>query len=383
MSIVKDRRCLVTGKVPGYSRTGAQGVLRDLGAIIETSLSAKTDLMIVGEAPGPAKLVKAESMGVDVVRWEDALADNYAPVAASAPRAPLPSVRQWTPMLCQPADVPPVGHGWIYEMKWDGQRGVATLTSSGVVIQSRTGKTDLTGRYPDVVSELVALHLGSGHDCVLDGELVDSGYMVFDILSADGLDVTGWPLRARRKLLGELIVDGNRIGISPAFDDGAVLLRHVKKIGAEGIVAKRLSSKYVEGGRGPEWQKVKVRREQEFVVLGYTPGEGHREWAFGALILGYYGGEEIRYAGKVGTGFDDDCLAMLMQEMEPMICGETCGDERSWIVPNNVKKGAIWLYPGIVVQVAFQRWTEDGRLWHPSYQGLRTDKEAHEVVRET
>jgi len=134
----------------------------------------------------------------------------------------------------------------------------------------------------------------------------------------------------------------------------------------------------VEGGRGPTWIKTKVRLEQEFVAIGYTEGEGARASTFGALILGYYEDDKIVYAGKVGTGFDNPCLQMLMAEMEPMVIGASPFDAD---LPKDLR-GSTWLSPGIVVQVAYQKFTEDGLLWHPSYLRLREDKEAKDVTRE-
>ena len=187
-------------------------------------------------------------------------------------------------------------------------------------------------------------------------------------------------LADRRGLLSEVVPEGVYVATSPAFTDGDELLDYVTLNGMEGVVAKKGSSRYVEGARNDTWLKIKVRREQEFVVLGYTPGEGAREWAFGALVLGYYENGSIQYAGKVGTGFDDDCLRMLLGEMEPLVRGECPWDTD---LPRDLR-GTTWLQqPGIVVQVAYQRWTDDGRLWHPSYLRLRDDKNPLEVTKET
>lgn len=379
MSIVQDRRVVVTGKIAGESRITAEAKLREAGAIVQSAVGKDTDVLVTGSAVGLTKLNKARDLGVEIVPWEEAFSGgngNAKPVAP--PRAPLPSVRQWAPMLCKPTDTIPTGR-WAFEIKWDGHRGIATIKDGCVALWSRSGKSDFTQRFPEVVAELAEL----GCDCVLDGELVEidgtSRYMVFDILAEYGDDITKLPLNSRRKILGATLADGVHVGVSPIFDDGEVLLTYAIEEGLEGIVAKKLDSSYVEGARNDNWLKLKIRREQEFVVLGYTAGEGHRAWAFGALILGYYEGAEIRYAGKVGTGFDDDCLTMLMAEMEPMKRETEIEDERSWIVPNDVSREATWIYPGIVVDVAYQKWTEDGMLWHPSYQRLRTDKSPFEV----
>jgi bifunctional non-homologous end joining protein LigD len=292
-------------------------------------------------------------------------------------------------MLCKAEDLP-AGGKWSYEIKWDGQRGVATIEDGSVYLQSRSGKTDLTGRYPDVVEELSTLP-----NCVLDGELVVLGdelgllpegcepdpvarFIVFDVLVEGDQETTARPLSERREILELLVPGGCYVARSPVFTDGEKLLDFVTEHGLEGLVAKDTASRYVEGGRGPSWVKVKVRCEQEFIVLGYTPGEGHREWAFGALILGYSEDGQIKYAGKVGTGFDDQELGKLKALMLPFEVGASPWDLD---LPKDLA-GSTWIAPSLVVQAAFQKWTEDGLLWHPSYLRVRDDKEPWEVGRD-
>jgi bifunctional non-homologous end joining protein LigD len=380
--LVTDRRVVVTGKIAGESRQTAEAKLREAGAIVQSAVNKDTDVLVIGSAVGAKKMNAARDLGVTVVPWEEAFGERASAIkAAPAPRAPMPEVHQWAPMLCKPATLPS-GLGWIYEIKWDGLRGIATVKDNRVMLQSRSGKSDLTERFPTIVEELSHLP-----DCVLDGEIaaIQIGgddtvrFIAFDLLEVGSRNVTSETLDVRRDTLGALIEGGTYVVLSQAFDDGEELLDLVTLAGMEGVVAKRRNSKYVEGARNDNWLKIKVRREQEFVVLGYTPGEGHRSWAFGALILGYYEADEIRYAGKVGTGFDDDCLEMLMAKMVPMRVGLSPFDVD---LPRDLR-GSTWLDPGIVVQVAFQKWTEDGMLWHPSYQGLREDKQPHEVMRDT
>ena len=389
--IVVGRRVVVTGKVPNESRITAEAKLREAGAIVQSAVGKDTDVLVTGANVGLTKINKAKALGVEIVPWEQAFngksSGSKAPLPP--PRAPMPAVRQWAPMLCKTGELP-AGVNWSYEVKWDGVRCVATIKDGAVALQSRSGLTDYTERYPDVAEELSHLR-----DCVLDGELVEMGaelwllgedcdpatvarYIVFDVLVEGDQETTARPLSDRRQIMELLVPGGCYVARSPVFEDGQVLLDYVIEKGLEGVVAKQNDSRYVEGGRGPTWLKVKVRREQEFIVLGYTPGEGHREWAFGALILGYYEGEEIRYAGKVGTGFDDACLAMLMAKMAPMVVGESPYDAD---LPKDLR-GSTWLSPGIVVQTAFQKWTEDGRLWHPSFLKVRDDKNAKDVTRD-
>jgi bifunctional non-homologous end joining protein LigD len=403
MGTVQDRRVVVTGKIPGESRQTAEAKLRAAGAIVQSAVGKDTDVLVTGAAVGAKKLDKARELGVTIITWEQAFVfvtrdgvttdTETGQEYPASPRAPMPAVRQWAPMLAKKTEQLPAGGNWLFEIKWDGIRGIATVKGGNVVIQSRSGLSDLTERYPWVVDELATLP-----DCVLDGELVAlegelaapgpigqgqhdhagvERFVVFDVLAVDDKEVTGLTLDERRTLLHELVSDGVYVAVSPAFVDGKQLLSHVQEHGLEGVLAKKPSSRYVEGGRNDTWLKLKVRIEQEFVVLGYTAGEGSRSDTFGALVLGYFEDNEIRYAGKVGTGFDRACLLMLMGKMAPLIV-----DEYPWQtqLPRDVlKETREWLYPGIVVQIAYQRFTEDGLLWHPSYLKLRDDKHPSEV----
>jgi bifunctional non-homologous end joining protein LigD len=388
MSIVENRRVVVTGKVPNESRQTAEAKLREAGAIVQTAVNKDTDILVIGAAVGAKKMNAARELGVVVVPWEEAFGKTSgSSKAPPAPRAPMPTVKQYAPMLCKAAELPEqhrdaVGDRWLYEIKWDGLRGIATIKDGQVSLQSRSGKSDLTERFPYIVEELSDLK-----DCVLDGEIAamnldgddTTRFIAFDIISEDGFDVKGLPLEARRTILDATVEDGLYVCVSPAFDDSEALLKIVVAAGLEGVVSKKWDSKYAEGARNDNWLKYKVRLDQEFIVLGYTPGEGARAWAFGALILGYSEDGQIKYAGKVGTGFDDQELGKLKELMLPFEVGASPWDLD---LPNDLS-GSTWIAPSLVVQVAFQKFTEDGLLWHPSYQGVRDDKEPWEVVRES
>lgn len=206
--------------------------------------------------------------------------------------------------------------------------------------------------------------------------------IVFDVLAAEGVNVRGEPLSARKLLVTELLraADSVYVAESPSFEDGELLLRCAEEQGFEGIVAKRTGSTYQEGRRGPDWLKFKVRNEQEFVVVGYTPGEGSLEGMFGALVLGVHDESgKLVYAGKVGTGFDLPERRRLgkLLGMRTTAAPVALGDSQAKSL-----KDVLWVMPKLVVQVAFQRWTPDGVLWHPSYKGERIDKEPGDVVRE-
>ena len=190
-----------------------------------------------------------------------------------------------------------------------------------------------------------------------------------DVLEVQGYGITGMTLQGRRELLEKVVEQGTYAAISPAFNDGQELLDTVVERGLEGVVAKLRASRYVEGSRTEAWTKVKVRNEQEFVVVGFTPGEGARASTFGALVLAVNDPTDeykYRYVGKVGTWFDDSDLLTLMERLDEQAVTPVS-------VPSELTsdlRDIVWCKPDVVVQVAYQRWTEDNRLWHPSFKGI-------------
>jgi bifunctional non-homologous end joining protein LigD len=320
--------------------------------------------------------------------------DEAAPVSVERPAGTT-----WQPMLATLAQDVPRGAGWTFEVKWDGYRAVATEAGGDVTLTSRNGN-DLTGRFPTVAKEIPKAV--KTPDCVLDGEvcaLDEAGrssfsamqqrkagtpivYYVFDVLELEGKPVVDLPLVERRKLLEQLLDRRNKtVRLSETFDDGEALLAAAKQQQLEGIVAKRVDSRYLPGKRTRDWLKVKTHSEQEFVVAGYTKGTGRRASSFGSLVLGYYAGGELVYAGNVGTGFGGKEIEKLLDLLRPLRRDRSPFHE----VPKmpKVRKGdVIWVEPKLVVQVEFVEWTHDGRLRAPAYKGLREDKGAQEVRRE-
>lgn len=417
MTAVAGKAVVVTGIIPGHSRVTAQAKLREAGAFVQDTVTAKTDVLVTGAKVGKAKTDKAAKLGVAVVPWESIAWDGEQPEVKLDPANPRhraavaslmdelraePARRQIAPMLCADGALP-LGPGWTYEIKWDGYRAVARIVGGRVALMSRSGKTDYAEQFPQIAAELATLP-----DCVLDGEIVVldgngggqfsalagaakgvASFIAFDVLestragSNDPNDLRALPLETRRNHLAELL-DGRGLLLvarSPVFHDGPTLLAYVRENGMEGIVSKRDGSRYEDGGRSGAWVKTKVRLEQEFVVVGYAAGEGRRVSTFGALYLGYYDADGVLVpCGKVGTGFDDaelDRLAAAMGALRadaPACPVGLSGPDRA---------AATWVKPELVVQVAFQRWTEDGSLWHPSYQGQRHDKDAADVRRES
>jgi bifunctional non-homologous end joining protein LigD len=310
------------------------------------------------------------------------------------------------PMLATLADTLPRGDEWAYEMKWDGVRALAVVEDAGVRLLSRNGN-DVTIAYPEV--RALAGQLGPTA-AMLDGEIVaadDDGrasfqrlqsrmhlrdrsaiervarqvpvaYMIFDILWFDGNLVTGLAYQERRALLHALELRGPAWQTPPESADGEQAFGISKDLGFEGVVAKRLDSVYEPGRRSTAWRKVKHQLRQEFVVGGWVGGQGARADRIGALLVGYFDADrELRYAGKVGTGFSDTELDRLAGLLAPITV------ERNPFGTSGTPRDAHFVEPRLVAEVRFTEWTEGGRIRHPAYLGLRDDKEAGEIVRET
>jgi bifunctional non-homologous end joining protein LigD len=281
---------------------------------------------------------------------------------------------------------------WIFERKLDGIRCIAVKSRGQVKLLSRTDR-DQTGSYP-----LVAAALGSdpAGDFIVDGELVafrngitsfealqqrgrrDAPiyFYVFDILRWDGGEVTQLPLRERKALLRRSLAFEDPIRYLPHRNrDGEALFRDACKKGLEGLIAKRADSTYVQG-RSRDWLKFKCGHEQELVIGGFTAPRGSRT-EFGALLVGYYEDGDLRYAGKVGTGFTRQTLQDLGREMRSRE-----RESPPFVEVHPVPRGTRWVEPDLVAQIGFAEWTRDGRLRHPRYLGLRDDKPAREVLRE-
>jgi bifunctional non-homologous end joining protein LigD len=304
----------------------------------------------------------------------------------------------------------PSGPEWAYELKWDGMRALVEVHGGQARIWSSNGK-DATVTYP----ELQVLGAAFAHlDVVLDGEIValeegrpdfgrlqhrmhvtspveaarraaevPAALVVFDVLQVGDQSTVSLAWSARRALLTQLADDfPPGVVLAQAFDDGTDLLDAARRTGMEGIVAKRRDSVYEPGRRSPHWLKVKARLRQELVVGGWQPGEGNRVGFLGSLLLGYYdapGAGELRYAGKVGTGFSSAELVRLRDVLEERAVTTTPYDPHP---PPLVARTAHWVRPELVAEIEFGSWTEDGVVRHASYLGLRTDKDPAEVVRE-
>jgi len=265
---------------------------------------------------------------------------------------------------------------WLFERKLDGVRALSLRAGWRPQLWSRNHKR-LDEGYPELVELLT--NAGAAH-YITDGEIVTDGdtvhYYLFDLLSYDGTDLTDLPLRERKEILRTAFHFRGPLRYSEHRDaDGEAFYQHACDSGWEGLIAKRADSPY-RGGRSTDWLKFKCVRGQEFVVGGFTEPQGSRA-GFGALIVGYHQDGALRYAGKVGTGYDHATLRELRARMDLMAQPE------SPFVDQVPEPTAHWIRPELVVQVGFSEWTRDGRLRHPRFGGLRTDKPAADVIRET
>jgi DNA ligase D-like protein (predicted ligase) len=304
------------------------------------------------------------------------------------------------PMLATLASEAFSDDDWIFESKLDGVRCLVFRNKSRIQLLSRN-RQPLNKTYPELVEPLAAQRIPS---FVVDGEVVafkdgvtsfsqlqrrmqvrdpDEArrravkvfYYLFDLLYLNGYDLRKVPLLQRKDLLQRNFQFRDPLRYSTHRQrDGEAFFQKACRQGLEGVMAKRAASVYVSG-RSRDWLKFKCSAEQEFVVVGYTDPKGQRE-SFGALLVGYYKGDRLVYAGKVGTGFDSGTLRQLGRELsrlhveQPPVAGVVKG------------RGVHWVKPKLLAQVAFAEWTHDGKLRHPRFMGLRRDKTPRHVVRE-
>jgi bifunctional non-homologous end joining protein LigD len=303
----------------------------------------------------------------------------------------------YKPMLASLDTHIPHGDDWAYEVKFDGFRAIAYIRGGECKLVSRN-ENDLTGRFPEVAKAIVKAV--KSPNAVIDGEIcrIDpsgktsfselqqgSGplvYYAFDLLELDGDSRIDLPLTERKEQLRELL-DGRvkTVAYSEEFGDGDALFAVAQQQSLEGIISKRKSSAYKPGRRTRDWLKIKTENNEEFVVTGYTQGAGRRAGTFGALVLGVNEGNQLRYVGNVGTGFNDKEIARLLKLLKPLHRATS----PFAVEPKmpRVRKGDVqWVDPQLVAQVRFGEWTHDGHLRHPAYLGIREDKEAGEVTRE-
>jgi bifunctional non-homologous end joining protein LigD len=319
---------------------------------------------------------------------------------AGAVRAPMPGF--FAPMGAVVAEHLPKGAEWIFEVKWDGVRGLLFLDQGSLSIYTRNNNA-CTQQYPELH---VLPHYIDAGQAILDGEIVlldDKGVShfeliqprihiqdansiakmaqkkpvhlyLFDLLYLDGFDLRRVALIERKRLLQQVVKPFSLIRISEHFENaGEELVEAARQSGLEGLLAKCTTSIY-ESRRSRNWLKLKLTSRQEFVIAGYTPGEREH---FGSLVLGYYEDGKLCYAGNVGTGFTERILADLWSRIEPLRIPRS-----PFARADKVPKGTVWIKPELVAEIKFANWTEDKKLRAPVYLGLRNDTSATQVSRE-
>jgi len=314
------------------------------------------------------------------------------------------------PMLATAGSLPSDDQGWAYELKWDGIRALGHVAGGRVRLVSRLGR-DVSRAYP----ELEHLEPAAGwSQAVLDGEIVafDSAgrpsfevlqqrmhvdslvkaaglaarlpvtYLAFDLLALDGRALLEQPYAERRRALAALGLPGPRWQVPPSFTGhrGADVLAASREHGLEGVVAKRIDSRYEPGARSPAWRKIKNVHRQEVVIGGWKPGEGNRSGQIGSLLIGVHDDDGgLAYAGHVGTGFTASTLALLGRLLAPL---RRDSPPFATPIPAEHARDAIWVQPWLVADVEFRGWTSAGRMRAAAYKGLRTDKDPATVTRE-
>jgi DNA ligase D-like protein (predicted ligase) len=282
---------------------------------------------------------------------------------------------------------------WIYERKLDGIRCIAVRDGASVKLLSRNDLS-MNDRYPEIAEALEAESCDrfavDGEVVAFDGaqtsfarlarrgqERVPIFLYLFDVLWLDGRDVRGLPLTERKRLLKDRLERHDGVRLTPhRVRDGVDFYEEACRKGWEGLIAKRADSAYT-ASRSKDWLKFKCDKGQELVIGGFTPPKGSRT-EFGALLVGHYDGGELRYAGKVGTGFDDATLRDLGSRMR-----ELRREDPPFVDAGVIReRGVTWVEPELVAQIGFTEWTTAGRLRHPRFLGLRFDKPASKVVRE-
>ncbi|MCR6659870.1 MAG: DNA ligase D [Asticcacaulis sp.] len=311
-----------------------------------------------------------------------------------------PALKFIEPELATLADAIPTGKDWLHEVKFDGYRTFAYIEDGSVRMLTRKG-LDWTPKFQALADRLEGVGVKSA---IIDGEVVapnaagrssftelkntlsagksaDLQYYVFDLLYLDGEDLRGLPLLERKARLADLLKGkdfAGRINFSEHFfeaDKG--FLNRICDMEMEGLICKRADAPYVSG-RAKSWLKVKCHKRQEFVIGGFSEPT-HAERGIGAILLGYYEEEKFVYAGKCGTGFDRDTSVALRKALDAIETAKSQYDDK---LPADVRRGAHYVTLKLVCEVEFTEWTDDGRLRHPSFQGLREDKPAKEVGRD-
>lgn len=309
------------------------------------------------------------------------------------------------PMLATLVKEPVTGESWSFEIKWDGYRAIAYLNGKKSDLRSRNNNSFNEQFYPvyEAIQQWPMKAVVDGEIVVTDEKGITSFqklqnwrseadgeilFYVFDIIWLYGYDLTALPLTERREILRQLVPDAGIIRFSENFETDAVeFLGAAKKLGIEGIIAKRSNSEYTVNNRSDNWLKIKTGKRHEAVIGGYTLNKDSNK-LFSALLLGVYEGKRLRFIGQAGTGYTQKSQKEILEKLKPLET-DTCPFEEipavnkpSRFRPNPPKASVTWVKPKLIAEVQYQELTEDGVMRHPSFQGLRTDKKAKDVVME-
>ncbi len=310
------------------------------------------------------------------------------------------------PMLATLVDKPFDEPGWVYEVKWDGYRAVVYLNKGEIEMRSRNNKSFNEKFYPvyEALKQWKINAVFDGEIMVLndkgisnfsnlqswrseaDGELI---FYLFDVLWLEGYNLMQLPLTERKEILQIISPNTNMIRLSESFDAGATEFFEVaKKLDLEGIIAKKADSIYVPDFRSREWLKIKTGKRQEVVIGGFTNNEGSKK-PFSSLLVGVYENNQLQYTGKIGTGFSQKLQQEMMEQFKPLIIyqcpfiNEPDVNKPSRFRPNPPKATATWLSPTLVCEVSYAEMTSDGVMRHPSFEGIRIDKNVKDINMET
>ena len=349
------------------------------------------------QAGGADTLVETALTSVETGRTMAEIAEGK-PTAKRAPKRPAkrtarssrpPAFRP--PQLATLVDRVPTGSGWLHEIKYDGYRALVAVGGGRATVYTRSG-LDWTDKFPGIAAAAANLPVSSA---LLDGEIVafkdgrpdfatlksaitnggEMAMFAFDLLALDGVDMSDQPLTARKDQLRALIGADPRLHYADhVAGPGEAMFARLCAEGLEGIVSKRADSRYI-AGRTKAWAKTKCTRRQEFVIVGWVPSDKAR--GFRSLLLGVHRDGQLRYAGKVGTGFNNAAMDELLAAMAPLSSGQPTVE-----APRAMVRGARWVAPELVAEIAYTETTPDGYLRHPSFLGLRADKPAASVVEE-
>lgn len=366
----------------------------------ETTLNKRKDVKAAAEKNAAEKRKSPKEKKIVKKKQPDTGAAN---LLENAPKKAFPKTVK--PMLATLVDKPFDEQGWLYEVKWDGYRAIGLMKNGKTQLMSRNDKSFTEKFYP--VTKAMELW---NANAVVDGEIVvvDSNgisnfgalqnwrseadgelyYYIFDILWLNGRDLTGLPLHERKKILDTQVPEHGIIKKSQVFKHSGIdFFEAAKKMGLEGIIAKKVDSLYQQGQRTDDWLKIKASKRQEMVIGGYTKNDNSSK-LFSALLVGVFDNGRLHYTGKVGTGFNDKTQREMLAQFKPLVVKTPPFTELpdinkpSRFRPNPPHAVATWLKPLLVCEVNFAEMTSDGVMRHPSFEGMRTDKKAKLVVME-